>query len=108
MNQKNYVAFFSESCEFETFETFEEAEKWLRDCYEDGFPQETMDGEDFIAKITHRSCFTETDNKDNYKYAYEDDIPIDDEISEAWPHSSEFDIVGKLTFELIKAEEESR
>ena len=96
---KNYIAFFSENYEFETFETYEQAEKWLRDWYVEGFPQESMDGKDYIAKITHRSKFTETDNKKNYKYVYEDDIPIDDENSEAWPHSSEFDVVGNLTFE---------
>lgn len=105
---KNYVAYFSEQGEFEFFETHEEAESWLRDWYNEGFPEETMEGRDFIAKVTHRSKFTETDRKENYKYVYEDDIPEDDDESEYWPHDSEIDVVGNLTFEPIKMEEETR
>lgn len=98
----NYVAYFSEQGECELFETHEEAEQWLRDWYDEGYPVDTINGHDFIAKITHRSKFVETDRKENYKYAYEDDIPIDDKNSEAWPYSSEFDVIGTLTFEEVE------
>ena len=103
--EKNYVAYFSEQGEFEFFETHEEAEQWLRDWYYECYPDDTISGRDCIAKVTHRSSFTETDRKENYKYVYEDDIPEDDDESEAWPHSSEFDVIGTLTFEKIAEEE---
>jgi hypothetical protein len=99
---ENYLAFYSEESEFQLCETYEEAEEWLRDWYDEGFPEETMKGNDFIAKVTHRSKFTETDRKENYKYVYEDDIPEDDDESECWPHDSDIDIVGKLTFEQVE------
>jgi len=102
---KNYVAYFSAQNEFEFFETFEGARKWLLDWYDEGFPEETMRGFDCIAKVTHRSKFTETDRKENYKYVYEDDIPEDDDESEYWPHDSDIDVVGELTFEPIEEEE---
>ena len=45
----------------------EEAEKWLETYYDEGeFQIESMDGGDFIAKITHRSEFKVTDKKTNY------------------------------------------
>nr|MDA3940469.1 hypothetical protein [Spirochaetia bacterium] len=69
VNMKDkYMAFFAANCEIDTFETFEAAEKWLTDGYDndsdEGYSEETMNGFDYIAKITHRSKFTETDKKE--------------------------------------------
>ena len=104
MKKPKYVAYFAVNNEFEFFDTFEEAEKWFHDTYhdEEEFSDETISGEDFIAEVTHRSKFTEIDNKDNYQYDYEDDIPEDDEESEAWPYDTEYDSVGKVEFEKVK------
>ena len=99
MKQDKYVAFFAANCETETFETFEQAKKWLTDGYEDcideGFSEETMNGDDYIAEITHRSKFTETDNsKDYWKYEEE-------EGKDEWPYDNDFDSVGKISLERV-------
>lgn len=100
MKQDKYVAFYAANCESETFETFDEAEKWLTKGYETdidkGFSEETMNGMDYIAEITHRSKFTETDNsKDYWKYEEE-------EGKDEWPHDNDFDYVGEITLEEVK------
>lgn len=38
------------------------------------------------------------DSRENYKYMYEDDIPEDDEESEAWPYNTDFDEIYKHKF----------
>ena len=101
MKNKNYLAFSSVNQEYDFFETFEQAEQYLKEGYEEGIPDEAVNGEDFIAKITHRSKFNETDRKENYKYIDEDDIPEDDTESEAWPYSNEFDVIGDISFEKV-------
>jgi len=92
-----YVAFYAANCETQTFETFEEAEKWLKDGYgndiDDGYSEETMNGFDYIAKLTHRSKFIETDNSKNY-WKYEDE-----EGKEEWPYDNDFDFVGYIALE---------
>jgi len=92
-----YVAFYAANCENETFETFEEAEKWLMDGYDididEGYSEETMKGYDYIAKITHRSKFIETDNAKNY-WKYEEE-----EGKEEWPYDNVFDIIGNIALE---------
>ena len=97
-----YVAFFAANCESETFETFDEAEKWLLRGYQDDelFSEETMEGFDYIAKITHRSKFTESDNKENY-HEHTEDCPKDCDIEE-WPYDNDCDKVGKITMEEVK------
>jgi len=100
MRKDKYVAFYAANCESETFETFEEAEKWLTDGYEndidEGYPEETLNGFDYIAKITHRSKFTETDNSDDY-WKYEEE-----EGKDEWPHDNAFDLIGNITLKETK------
>jgi len=103
---KNYVAFFAANCESETFETYEEAEKWLTDGYvndiDDGYSEETINGFDYIAKITHRSKFTESDKKENY-HEHTDECPEDCD-KEEWPYDNLFDSIGNLTMEEVTNE----
>ena len=102
MKQDKYIAHSAIDCETETFKTWEEANKWLMDGYEDadeGFSEETMGGFDYIAEITHRSNFTETDKRENY-HKHTDDCPEDCD-KEEWPHNSDFDYVGKITLERV-------
>ena len=99
MKQDKYVAYFAADNITETFETLEEAKKWLTDGYKDeadeGFSEETMVGMDYIAEITHRSNFTEIDNsKDYWKYEEE-------EGKDEWPHDNNFDSVGNITLERV-------
>jgi hypothetical protein len=96
-----YVAFFAANCESETFETFEAAEKWLTDGYDsdEGYSEETMNGFDYIAEITHRSKFTETDKKENY-HEHNDDCAEDCD-EEEWPYNNLFDVIGGISMEKI-------
>lgn len=99
MKQDKYIAFYAANCESETFETFEEAEKWLTDGYEtdidEGFSEETINGFDYIAKITHRSEFIESANsKDYWKYEEE-------EGKDEWPYDNDFDVIGNITLERV-------
>lgn len=99
---KNYVAHYRANNETETFDTFEKAEKWLKDRWEedskDGYSEESCNGDDYIAKITHRSEFVETQNKekDGYKWNeaacgyFIDGNPDEEE----W--TSEFDVLGEI------------
>ena len=104
-----YVAFYSDNHEHETFETFNQAKKWLEEGYAEGLPEEAS--RDFIAKITHRAKFVETDNKKNYPCLRR---PLElaecsgceklDEYcdgTEEWPYDSDWDYVGKIEFEEV-------
>jgi viroplasmin and RNaseH domain-containing protein len=96
-----YIAFYACECEFETFETFEEAKKWLRENDYEGISEEAMEGGDFIAKITHRSKYTETDRKEDY-HEHTDACP-EDCTEEEWPFDDAWDVVGKV--EMVEVEE---
>ena len=106
---KNYFAYNSDCGEQEAFETFEEAEAWLREFWKesasDGYDESTMDGGDFIAKITHRSEFVETDNKTNYCQIDCSVCEKDECEGEEWPYSNEFERVGRIELKEIESEE---
>ncbi len=91
MNKYKFVAFYAAGDKYEMCETFEEAEKWLNDWndydYADGVTQETIDGEDYIAEITHRSQY------DDGKVTYE--AVMDYDVSKSIPFISEWTI-GKI------------
>jgi hypothetical protein len=89
-----YIAYDSSNAEYETFNTFEEAKKWLKEVheaylYDDGIEEYVCEGGDFIAKITHRSQCIVTDEISNY-----------DNLEE-WPHSDSFDRVGYVKMKEI-------
>lgn len=68
-----YIAYYASDNQYEYFKTFKEAEGWLQEFYQEdgsgyGFSQETIDGRDYIAEITHTSHFNVTDKKENYKW----------------------------------------
>ena len=87
---ENYIAHDGASGDTESFLTFEQAENWLKICEDGAISQEAVEGRSYIAKITHRSKYTETDNKKNY--------PAGD-----WPHDNEFDSVGDVTYEPVES-----
>jgi len=107
MIKDKYVAFCAEDHDYMTFKTFEEAKKWLDSQIEiatengEGFNESTMYGEDFIAKITHRSHFNETDNKSNY-HEHTDTCQnsCDEEI---WEY--DYPAVGNIEYLPVKEEE---
>ena len=94
---KKYIAYDYDNSDYESFETIEEAQDWIKEGNSEEISSDI--NEWFIAEIIQRPVFKETDRKENYKYLDEDDIPEDDTESEAWPFSNEFDFVGKIEFE---------
>jgi hypothetical protein len=111
MNDK-YIAFNYEANEYETFETFEEAEKWLRDDYSEyvsteGYSPEVCNGGDYIAEIIAKSEYVITDKKENY--CKHDECPNNNCTKnndtcklELWPYNSSFDSVGQIEFKREK------
>ena len=106
--QKKYIAYSSEFCEYEEFDTFEEAEVWLKETWEDlkeaGY-HSSIDGGDYIAKVTHRTEFIETDNRKNYCQVECHDCGKPECEGEQWPYSSEFERVGRIELKEIESEE---
>jgi hypothetical protein len=101
--KEKYVAFEAENHDFETFDTFEDAKKWLDD-YGEGcdITEGAMTGDNFIAKITHRSKYIVTDEKKNY-HQHTDECPEDCD-GEEWPYDSDFDSVGNIIYEPVEGE----
>lgn len=103
MSAPKYIAFYACEGDIEFFETFEEAKKWLEDydddCH-DGYPEESTNGGNYIAKITHQSFYKITDKKEDY-HEHTENCPDDCE-KEEWPYDSDFDEVGKIIYREIK------
>jgi viroplasmin and RNaseH domain-containing protein len=59
-----YVAYYAANHEYEQFAELETAEAWLREQHDsdvayEGYTDETLDGQDFIATVTSRSRLNE-------------------------------------------------
>jgi len=93
-----YVAYYGANNESETFQTFEQAEKWLKDQWAEdsdgGFSEESCEGGDYIAEITHRSGFRETENRDKDGYKWDEEAHGYFKDGEEWPY--EFDHIGNI------------
>jgi hypothetical protein len=100
---KKYVAYYKANNDIEEFETFEKAENWLQECYREdaveGYSEESCSQGDFIAHITHRSMFVQTDSKDKYKWC-KDKHGYFNEDGEEW--YSEYDAVGEIQLLKVK------
>lgn len=90
-----YLAWDAVSGDHETFESLKEAQDYLTECFLcDG--EYHPDIESFCIYELHSGvAYDVIDSKENYKYENEEDIPEDDETSEAWPYSSEADEIWK-------------
>ena len=102
---KNYIAHHAVLNETEFFETEEEAIFRLAEWHdeeraEEGYSHESCDGKDYIAKITHRSKYIETDNIKKYKWDEEEQEYIDDG-GNIWNYLDEFDSIGEVIIEKI-------
>ena len=95
ITQPCFVAYDAANCEYEWFATFPQAVAWLKEANDEGISDETMEGLSFIARITHRTGFVETDNRKNYR-EHTDGRPVDCD-EEEWPYD-EWDYVGKVVF----------
>ena len=105
--QKKYIAYSSEFCEYEEFDTSEEAEVWLGKTWEEiksngeGYDP-SMEGGDYIAEITHRSEFVETDKKSNYCQIECSECKKEECDGEKRSYDSEFEKVGHIKLRRMK------
>lgn len=96
---KKYLAYDSINCEYEQFDTIEEARKYLEEAFKDENEGYHPDAESCkIYELKEAVKVTIVDSKDNYKYLDEDDIPEDDTESEAWPYDNAFDEIWDHEF----------
>ena len=96
---KKYLAFDGINCEYEDFETLKEAQDWLVECFLDsseGYHPDLKSCK--IFELKQIVDYEVVDSKENYKYMYDDEIPEDDEESEAWPFDNAFDEIWKHKF----------
>lgn len=114
-----YIVYEPMNNQVEYFETMGEAKEYAVATIEDtdgsgGFPEEYIDGNLIIARITHKSKFNEIDRKSNYPCLKDKSIPAfcesgcedkECEGTEEW-YTSEFDICGELVMEELNKEEE--
>jgi hypothetical protein len=108
MNEKQkprFVTYEAENSDYEFHDTLGEALKYLNDAdYSEGFSTEAMEGENFIAEITHRSKFTETENREAY-HVHTEECEKNNCQLEEWPYGN-WDFVGDLTYEPVEREPE--
>jgi hypothetical protein len=96
---KKYLAFDSINYEYEEFETIEEAHEWITNVIldpDDGYASEFSGCK--IFELKEIVDYDVIDSIDNYKYKNEEDIPDDDDTSEAWPYSDTFDEIWQHKF----------
>lgn len=101
---KKYLAYDGINCEYEDFNTIDEARTWLEQAFfdrEEGYHPDLKDCA--IYKLEETVDYDVVDSKNNYKYMHEEDIPEDDELSEACPFGgADYDEIWKHKF--IKAQ----
>lgn len=99
-----YLAHDPINNEFEEFDTIEQAREWLEDIFldpDEGYHPNLMDCK--IYKLVETVNYEVIDSKDNYKYLFNEDIPEDDEESEACPFGgADYDEIWKHRFESVK------
>ena len=99
MKTKRFLAYDSPNHEFESFDTIDEARKWLEEAFfdrDEGYHPDAESCEIFELKETVKCHIV--DSKSNYKYENEEDVPEDDTESEVWPYSNQFDEIWKHEF----------
>ncbi len=100
MSEENeYVAFYAEANEYGEFKSAVDAKKWLIEYDEqDGIADSTVDGESYIAKITHRSSVKKThERKDYCVCSYTDPCTCGNE--EEWGYNKEYEWVGIVKYD---------
>jgi len=104
--KEKYVAYSSIEDEFKTFDTFNEAEVWLSNTYKDLidaemeiYSEDSCNGGDYIAQITHRSKYIEIDSIKDYPTYDEINGEYTTEDGEPWPYADEYDSVGSIVFQ---------
>ena len=96
MDKYKYIARDPDSGESEYFDTFEDAENWLKEeALQDGeYSADFCEGSAYIAEITHRSKYIINEKKSEYE-------------DEPWPYG-EHESVGEIVFEKVNNEDEKK
>lgn len=94
-NNYRYVAYDAANGEYEEFKTLKEAEDWLTEGDGEGISEESCCGQNYIAEIQYRSVVTVTDKKEDYLIS-----------GEEWLYGSDFEWIGKQSYEKIDWDEE--
>lgn len=105
---KKWLAFEAANCEWEKFESFEAAKKWLFGGNDEGYPKEFINGESFIAEITHVTGVDIKERREDYCETDCCDECDKDEFDcgkEQWPYGT-WEWVGDP--KLIRIEEGTR
>ena len=93
---EKYVAYAAETHEYDFFPTFEAAAQWLLgDDWSEGYSRELIDGESYIAEITHVTAVKVTDKKENY--------PLPN--GEEWPYGKRVDWIGEPYMKKVEDDE---
>jgi len=84
-----YLAFNSGECDYEEFDTIEEAREWLDECFiveGEGYSQEPTGSK--IYKLTEEVSYDVVDKMSNYdsKEQWEEETGMSDEYEEIWKH----------------------
>ena len=105
-----WIAHYGANNETEEFETFKEAKKWLEEAWQEdgsdeGYAEESVNGQDYIAQITHVSKYVEKGNKEKEGYVWNEEecVSINPD-GDMWPVSESFDNYGEIILEKIKPE----
>lgn len=119
MKKDKWIAYYSADGIYEEFSTFAEAEKWLKCLYKESlvsdgcFYPDSVDGCDYIARITHRSKYVVSETKEDYPcrpgvHSYCDgcgwDCPEECPHENPWPYNDDFDEVGDMEFEEVSTD----
>jgi len=96
---KKYIAHDGINGEREDFEQIEDARTYLTGQFLDPHEGYHPDlGSCCIYELKEIVTHEIIDSKENYKYIYEEDIPEDDNESEAWPYSTDHEEIWKHHF----------
>lgn len=97
---KKFLAYDGINCEYEEFETIEQAQEWLKEVFldaDEGYHTELDSCK--IFELKQVVDYDVIDSKDNYKYMHDEDIPEDDEESKACPFGGcDYDEIWKHKF----------
>ncbi len=105
--ERRYIAFDPMNQEFEFFQNLGDAKKWIldQDWRDQGLPEEIINGEYLIARVTHKSSVDITERREDYpclknpeQHAVCSGCDFSDdecEGAEEWPYENDSEWAGE-------------
>ena len=87
---KKYIAHNAGDYEFEEFDNIEDAENHLRECEEEGFSEEFINGRSYIAEVILTSGVNILETKQEYHNK-----------GEEWPYDDDWSWMGEAVFRKV-------